>query len=161
MTAVMQGLRCGGLGPRVSRCPGGSRVWNSKACLAQFHSARGWLRCWRQIVPLRIWICNYAPSVSKASRSNGLIFFGVVLERFFEPVSKTVDMCKCGRWCLNTFKHVWCAGRIHFALTGLQHQKCFLQTSMYSKYFKINLFEFACSFLASRSPWMHFMVVRP
>ena len=133
----MKRPRSGELGSKVCRCCGVSRV-----CLAQFHAARNWLRCWRQIVPLRIWICNSATSVSKASRPNGWIFLMVVPERLSEPASKTVDVCRCGRWCLNTFKRVWRVGRIHFALRDCSTRNVFLETSMYSKCFEINLFEF-------------------
>ena len=142
----MKGLRCGGLGSKVSRCCG----VKSKSCLAQLHSARNWLRCWRQIGPLRIWICNSATSVSKASRHNGLIFFVVVLDRLFEPVSKTVDVCRCGRWCLNTFKRVWCVGRIHFAPRDCSTRNVFFRALDVFQTLRDQFFEFTLLFLASR-----------
>ena len=111
----------------------------SKSCLAQFHAARNWRRCWRSIERSGIWIWNTAESVWKASRPNGLIFFLVVLERLFEPASKTVDvLCRCGRWCLNTFNRVWRVGRIHFAPRDCSTRNVFLEPWMYSKYFEIS-----------------------
>ena len=87
ISAVMTWPRSGGwLGPRWVDVVMGV-VCETKSCLAQLHSARSWLRCWRLIEPSPIWICEPA-SVSEASRHNGLIFFAVVLERLFEPVSK-------------------------------------------------------------------------
>ena len=90
------------LGPKVSRCCGVSRLWNRRAALHSFMrlgtggdvedqsndqapESGILLRCQRH-QGTRDWFSSW--------------WFW---RGFLSPSQKTADVCRCGRWCLNTF----------------------------------------------------------
>ena len=111
---MMKGPRCGGLGSKVSRCCGGSQLRNLSPAVHNFSPPGAGRDVENQPNDLAFeserlpnWSGRHQGPSDRFPRSG----FG----KFFEPVSKTVDVRRCGR-CLKTFKHIRCVGRIHFAL---------------------------------------------